>query len=398
MNMREDLKAFVDNELPEERRAEILRALENNPELQAEVIELRQMSRVVREEAWQPAPVGLEKTLAALETAKRRTPWWLDPKVGMTLAVASAVAVCAIIFFPVFAQAKSAAKSLSFSFAKSDENAAAGAAASPDDSKKEMQRSMNGAINGDYSPAGAAFKESRTPAAPNTKTPVVKPQTPATGRPPNVSQAPPQIGTTLNVFAGAPMPEKKANIGLVVESVPQARKRAEAIVKEVGGRVETSSQPTGKASQMTLHVPMEDFEDSITRLRGIGRVSTDSVTHDDLTSQLRDTDGQLANLRKKEDEMRRTDAPAAKKELPKIRKQIESLKATRGVILQAQPPESTIDLSFVEQPATRQPGPSLWDNLRQKASYIPFALPFIFPALLIAWLIAKKVSRHRRET
>ena len=39
MNMREELKAFVDNELSEERRAEILRALETDADLQAEVIE-----------------------------------------------------------------------------------------------------------------------------------------------------------------------------------------------------------------------------------------------------------------------------------------------------------------------------------------------------------------------
>ena len=66
MNMREDLKAFVDNEVSESERTRFLREVEGNAELQAEVIELRQISRILSEETFQHEPVGLERTLGAL--------------------------------------------------------------------------------------------------------------------------------------------------------------------------------------------------------------------------------------------------------------------------------------------------------------------------------------------
>src|SRR5262245_4653803 len=106
MNMRDDLKAFVDNELSEADRTRILKELENNPELQAEVIELRQMSRMIREEAWQPQSVGLERTLRAFSGNKPKKPWWTGPL--QLVAGAACVGIAVAIFFPVFAQSKEA--------------------------------------------------------------------------------------------------------------------------------------------------------------------------------------------------------------------------------------------------------------------------------------------------
>lgn len=108
MNLRDDLKAYLDGELAPERMAEMREAIDRDPALAQEAEELGQISHTLRAAAAQPAALGLEATLRALEKAERRErkPWWpwLLPVAGMTAFLAFAVA-------PTMQQAKMAAKS-----------------------------------------------------------------------------------------------------------------------------------------------------------------------------------------------------------------------------------------------------------------------------------------------
>lgn len=118
MNLRDDLKAYLDGELPAERMAEMREAIDRDPLLAQEVEELGRISQTLRVAAMQPSAVGLEETLRALEKSERRErkPWWpwLVPIAGMA---------CTLIFVvaPTMDQAKMAAKSdssVAFSHAK----------------------------------------------------------------------------------------------------------------------------------------------------------------------------------------------------------------------------------------------------------------------------------------
>jgi uncharacterized membrane protein YgcG len=108
MNLRDDLKAYLDGELAPERMAEMREAIDRDPALAQEAEELGRISQTLRAAAAQPASAGLEATLRALEKAERRErkPWWpwLVPVAGMTAFLVFAVA-------PTMQQAKMAAKS-----------------------------------------------------------------------------------------------------------------------------------------------------------------------------------------------------------------------------------------------------------------------------------------------
>ena len=67
MNMRDDLKAYLDGELDPARMSEIETALKHSPELQREADELRALSVAISQAAQQLEPMGLENTLKALQ-------------------------------------------------------------------------------------------------------------------------------------------------------------------------------------------------------------------------------------------------------------------------------------------------------------------------------------------
>jgi hypothetical protein len=81
VNYREDLKAFLDGELPEPRAQEIRLALARDADLAAESEALQQISQAIQGVP-EPAAHGLEQTLWALENQKRKpkprpVPWFI---------------------------------------------------------------------------------------------------------------------------------------------------------------------------------------------------------------------------------------------------------------------------------------------------------------------------------
>jgi hypothetical protein len=95
MSLHEDLKAYVDRELPPDRMAEIEAAIQADPVLRAEVDEIRGLSHAVRALGTTPDPVGLERTLRALQ----RRPWWSPAGMQGRLAWGAAAAVLIVVAF-----------------------------------------------------------------------------------------------------------------------------------------------------------------------------------------------------------------------------------------------------------------------------------------------------------
>ncbi|HEY3781951.1 MAG TPA: hypothetical protein VGL56_12775 [Fimbriimonadaceae bacterium] len=63
MSIRDDLKAFVDNELPAERAEEVRLAIEQDPALQQEVTFMKLLSREIQESAAEPEIKGAAEVI-----------------------------------------------------------------------------------------------------------------------------------------------------------------------------------------------------------------------------------------------------------------------------------------------------------------------------------------------
>lgn len=370
MNMNENLKAFVDNEVSDLERAQILKEMESNPQMQAEIIELRQMSRVIKEEAWQPQPVGLERTLNALSRpAAQKRPWWVN-----TLALIGAGACCLIlaaILFPVFAQSKDAAKTTALRFEPNASGGFAGespvatpadeppadsdatiALKAPQSDYAKAKSSTSVAAGGTtfvYDSSNGRGKDSSGFTARESRSPA--PQTPAASSP-AVSQPRYQI--------------KTANLAVEVEDVPKSQQMAESIAKAVGGRVESSQKSNDEGSlasaELTFRVPVASFETAVNRIRKLGRVLNDALTGEDVTAQVVDTQARLKVMRAEEDQyvelLKATkkigEVLSVKERLSQVRQEIEGLDAQQKT-LRDQAAESTINLSLSEKPKPGKP-------------------------------------------
>lgn len=115
MSVPDDLKAYLDGELPPLRMAEIRDAIDADPALAEEVEQLRTLSTSLQAFAARPTVVGLEDTLSALGRSKRRKSWFV--RYAFPLATAAAAIILAAVVAPKMrfaAQADSSARTVAF--------------------------------------------------------------------------------------------------------------------------------------------------------------------------------------------------------------------------------------------------------------------------------------------
>ena len=429
MNMNENLKAFVDNEISEAERTQILKLIENEPAKQAEVIELRQISRVIKEDAWQPQPVGLERTLGALISKPARPrPWWMSP--GFVLVGGTAcVALFAMILFPVFAQSKEAAKkssaismakqrALAVEMEKADGETGTStfrdqSAASMPMAEEEPAASMGGA---------GGFAGEPAPTMPQENERIARSRG---------GQAQPGDNDALSAQAksssASPAHQqpryqiKTANLAIEVADVPKAQQDAERIALAVNGRVESSQKSNDEgvlaSAELTFRVPVQGFETAVNRLRKLGRVLNDNLTGEDVTGQIVDAEARMKVMKAEEDQyvelLKATrkigEILSVKERLSQVRQEIESLDATRTA-LKDQAAESTIHLSLTEKPSPERPKQNenwlenVWANavgglnsvgrgLGSAAVFLFVFSPIWLPVVLIGWWLSRKYRR-----
>jgi hypothetical protein len=411
MNMREDLKAFVDNEVSEAERTRILREIEADPELQAEVIELRQISRIVKEEAWQPQPVGLEKTLRALSSGganASRKPWWLGPAFQWAIGSACVIVIAAIIF-PVFAQSKESAKRAAWISASRQAESSDQAGFTPSDGGVQSPASSPTYAGKFPSVSKGDFARSPSGGGGGEMAPAPNAEMPAAVASPNTAV----LGTRLEI--------KTAQLSVEVEDVPKAQSEAESIAKAVSGRVESSAknndEGTLATAELTLRVPVASFPTAVNRLRNLGRVISDNLTGQDVTTQVVDVEARLKVMRAEEDQYvellkaanKVGEVLSVRERLGQVRQEIESLDATRKA-LRDQASESTIHLSLSERPKPDRPqqnenwAEDAWstavNGLSAAGRAIGKTLVFLFvfspiwlPAVMLAWWLVRRANR-----
>ena len=176
----------------------------------------------------------------------------------------------------------------------------------------------------------------------------------------------------------APMIARSAVLRLEVKKMSDARERLNKILTQHRGYVaqlsatsEGNSQPTLVAS---LRVPSNDLNDCIAEIKKLGRVTEETLTGEEVTSQHRDLIARLNNARTTESKLNSvvqqragkvTDILEVEKESARVRGEIEQMEAEQKT-LEHRVDFATIDLKLAEEYKAQlnTPAPSVLMQLR----------------------------------
>ena len=159
---------------------------------------------------------------------------------------------------------------------------------------------------------------------------------------------------------------RTANLGLLVDEVPEAAGEVRKLAESLGGFVVSSAQreENGRpAATVQIRVPADRFDSAMDRLKGIAvRVNNEQVNARDVTEEFVDTDARLRNLRATEErylallQQARTvdDILKIEQQLSNIRGQIEQLQG-RLQFLQRSAETSLISVELRPYAAAQAP-------------------------------------------
>ena len=164
----------------------------------------------------------------------------------------------------------------------------------------------------------------------------LKVEPPAPGR--SMAQAP----RSTVVGGPGPLLVRTARLSLVPRDFDTARSEMERIVAAVGGftgRIIVSDAQRGaRALTATLRVPTAKLDETLTALKALGHVTSESQDGEDVTQQSIDLDARLSNARASEARLkdildkrtgRLSDVLEVERELSRVRGEIEGMEAQR---------------------------------------------------------------------
>ena len=138
----------------------------------------------------------------------------------------------------------------------------------------------------------------------------------------------------------------QAEITVEVADFDNARSQVETLVTDTGGYISESDTRTlandNRQASMHLRVPSERFDETLDKLRSLGRVTRDHLSSEELTDQLVDLDARLTNSRATEKRLlqvleRRTgkvkEVLEVEREISRTRQNIERMEAQRQNML-----------------------------------------------------------------
>jgi hypothetical protein len=216
---------------------------------------------------------------------------------------------------------------------------------------------------------------------------------------------------------------RTADLVLRVDSAENALKRAEAIAREMGGFIGDTSlsrRPDGSQSgSVTVRVPVDRFEDALSKLRELGKVLQVDTKVQDVTAAFVDLEARLRNAKREEQEVlklygrsgRLADIIEVEERLAQVRENIEQLEGQMR-LMRSQTDLSTIDVRLSERGEAAVPQPERYSlryeirsaarvavdlvrNLITAAIYLVIVGWVVWvPVLLLIWLIWRR--RRRR--
>lgn len=179
-----------------------------------------------------------------------------------------------------------------------------------------------------------------------------------------MAESPPTPETEMG--QATPQLVKRATLVLTLTDIDGAMAQVQTIVRQAQGDVlslEDSRRPEGTAHQvyMTLRVPQARLEPTLAALRPLGTVQAQSLSAEDVSSQLVDVSARIKNLRQSETALQEIMERSGEishvlevaRELSNVRDSIERLSAQEQN-LKRQVAYSTIDLTL-QSPITAVP-------------------------------------------
>lgn len=299
MNLREELKAYVDGELNESQAREVERATESSPEVRAELDALRTLTEEFRALQASPAPIGKDALLRRLRQAapspsKRFRGWiWLGSAAAVLLALP--------VVFPVFAQSRRA-----LTVGRAEETVAQSAPA-----REERAERAPGFG------ADAEQKRSEKAVASESPSPVL----------PNI---PPNSGRDI-IYNGS--------IRLEVPDVSKSVQEAIGLIQGLGGYVVSTESNLDGAGMATAYlevrVPASRFDTANKSLAKFGKILSQNSSGQDVTAEIARAEGRARSLAAAEQEyIRMLNATRnvsarleVRRRLDEVRAERESLKA-----------------------------------------------------------------------
>jgi hypothetical protein len=375
MEIRDELKAFLDGELAPEAAAQVQAALDASPELREELEFMRalgaQIGRQARAVPSVEAPAGL---------LKPRRAWWSRPQVWAPAACAGLVLVAGLAV-----------------------------------TRPWISRSMT-----ESAPAAMQELSRMAPAS----------EAPAEGLMPDMkAEAPPAggIGSDQQIDRSAPMvlndPNRRiirtGSIGLEVEDLSASVSMIEGAAASYGGFVESSNSDLGSRSRsasLSLRVRSEHFSAAMGQIRQLGKVVTESSSGQDVTLQVSDLDARVSTLKAEEASLREllrtarstNDLLQVRDRLSQVRQEIESMASQRAALANMAS-LSTIQVTLVEKEQINQDEPngaaegawtaalnslkSLWEALLVFGIWVAVFSPVWLP---IAAVVGFVLWRRRR--
>lgn len=213
---------------------------------------------------------------------------------------------------------------------------------------------------------------------PTARAPIASPAAPPAAMDAPLSSEKP---ATAQKAKSRPQLIKKAEITLVVKSIDESTRTVSNLVQKQQGDIlgfQNQKPPDSSirhTASMQIRVPEENLETTLNALAKLGNVQNRSLTADDVTDQLVDSEARLRNLRKSEEMVLKimdrsgsiSDVLKASQELSNIRESIERIDAQLKS-LRNQVAYSTINLNLeAAVSATQTPEPSL--GLRVQESW-----------------------------
>ena len=228
---------------------------------------------------------------------------------------------------------------------------------------------------------------------------------------------------------------KSAEVKLLVADTDTAIDRATQVVGDAGGYIVSSRvwyQPyydgeNYKYSTITIGIPVQEFEHTLSRLRGLSiKVLDESASGDDVTDQFVDLQSQLTNLEATRERIKTflegaktvDEALRINQELSNIEAQIEQIKGQMNY-LQDRSAYSTITINFEpelpELEPVITPTPNPWnpgETFKNAKDTVTFAyqgivdfliwffivlVPILAPPALVIWGLWKLFTRKSKK-
>lgn len=402
-DIREDLKAWIDGELTEDRAEQVRQAVEADPVLQQEVEYMKLLGLEIRRAAVEPPIAGRAEVISRLKE---------PPKSGVfkfifrnrLLAGTAATLFIGVICISILNRGPLGGRILGGAPGAEAESAARwtnGAVPAEDGAKMETEAPAAGGAGGVKAKSAVPDREGQDRGGFESKAPSTSPSTP---------------------LLDNRMVIKNADLSVRVDDVPGALTKASNIAQVLGGFTfgsrATKDEDSTPNGEITIRVPATRFESALKQIKALGLVLSEATSGEDVTAQVADLGARIKVLKAEEDSYvtmlrgarRVGEMLEIKERLSQVRQEIESSTAQVNS-LKNLASLSTIHCSFSEKvkiaegKGNTDPGgfEQAWNGavngLSGALSFLGRAVIVLFvyspiwlPALVVIWLFQRRMK------